>query len=25
MNRRDLSDMVGPGMDVESFRGEFEF
>jgi peroxin-5 len=25
MNRRDLSDMVGPGMDVESFRGEFDF
>jgi peroxin-5 len=25
MNRRDLSDLVGPGMDVERFRGEFEF
>ncbi|KAF1992154.1 TPR-like protein [Aulographum hederae CBS 113979] len=25
MGRRDLGDMVGPGMDVEQFRGEFEF
>lgn len=25
MGRRDLADMVGPGMDVERFRGEFEF
>ncbi|KAJ6282544.1 peroxisomal targeting signal receptor [Bipolaris maydis] len=25
MGRRDLSDIVGPGMDVERFRGEFEF
>ncbi|KAF1833058.1 TPR-like protein [Decorospora gaudefroyi] len=25
MARRDLADMVGPGMDVERFRGEFEF
>ncbi|KAL6703160.1 Peroxisomal membrane signal receptor PTS1 [Coniothyrium glycines] len=25
MGRRDLADLVGPGMDVESFRGEFEF
>ncbi|OCK82099.1 TPR-like protein [Lepidopterella palustris CBS 459.81] len=25
MGRRDLSDLVGPGMDVERFRGEFEF
>jgi peroxin-5 len=25
MGRRDLSEKVGPGMDVESFRGEFEF
>ncbi|KAF2009836.1 TPR-like protein [Aaosphaeria arxii CBS 175.79] len=25
MGRRDLADTVGPGMDVESFRGEFEF
>jgi peroxin-5 len=25
MNRRDLSDIVGPGMDVERFRGDFEF
>ncbi|KAF2132957.1 TPR-like protein [Dothidotthia symphoricarpi CBS 119687] len=25
MGRRDLSDIVGPGMDVEKFRGEFEF
>jgi peroxin-5 len=25
MGRRDLADMVGPGVDVEQFRGEFEF
>jgi peroxin-5 len=25
MGRRDLADIVGPGMDVERFRGEFEF
>jgi peroxin-5 len=25
MQRRDLADLVGPGMDVERFRGEFEF
>ncbi|KAH7372366.1 hypothetical protein BKA66DRAFT_468850 [Pyrenochaeta sp. MPI-SDFR-AT-0127] len=25
MGRRDLADMVGPGMDVERFRGDFEF
>ncbi|KAI9740553.1 MAG: Peroxisomal membrane signal receptor PTS1 [Cirrosporium novae-zelandiae] len=25
MGRRDLADKVGMGMDVESFRGEFEF
>ncbi|KAF2682417.1 peroxisomal targeting signal receptor [Lentithecium fluviatile CBS 122367] len=25
MGRRDLADMVGPGIDVERFRGEFEF
>lgn len=25
MGRRDLGDMVGPGMDVDRFRGEFEF
>ncbi|KAL6159455.1 Peroxisomal membrane signal receptor PTS1 [Exserohilum turcicum] len=25
MGRRDLSDIVGPGMDVDRFRGEFEF
>jgi peroxin-5 len=25
MGRRDLADMVGPGLDVERFRGEFEF
>jgi peroxin-5 len=25
MQRRDLADLVGPGMDVEQFRGEFEF
>ena len=25
MDRRDLVDRVGPGMDVEVFRGEFEF
>ncbi|KAL9069291.1 MAG: hypothetical protein Q9157_006209 [Trypethelium eluteriae] len=25
MGRRDLGDKVGPGMDVETFRGEFEF
>ncbi|KAF2437374.1 peroxisomal targeting signal receptor [Karstenula rhodostoma CBS 690.94] len=25
MGRRDLADMVGPGVDVERFRGEFEF
>ncbi|KAF2277476.1 TPR-like protein [Westerdykella ornata] len=25
MGRRDLADLVGPGMDVERFRGEFEF
>jgi len=25
MGRRDLSDMVGPGMDVDRFRGQFEF
>jgi peroxin-5 len=25
MGRRDLADIVGPGMDVEKFRGEFEF
>ena len=25
MGRRDLGDMVSPGMDVEAFRGEFEF
>jgi peroxin-5 len=25
MGRRDLADIVGPGMDVEQFRGEFEF
>ncbi|KAI9709311.1 MAG: Peroxisomal membrane signal receptor PTS1 [Bogoriella megaspora] len=25
MNRRDLGDIVGPGMDVEAFRGEFDF
>ena len=25
MNRRDLSDLVVPGMDVEVFRGEFDF
>ena len=25
MDRRDLSEMVVPGMDVEAFRGEFDF
>ncbi|MCJ1433011.1 Peroxisomal membrane signal receptor PTS1 [Xylographa pallens] len=25
MERRDLSKLVGPGMDVEAFRGEFDF
>lgn len=25
MGRRDLADIVGPGLDVEKFRGEFEF
>ncbi|KAF2436481.1 peroxisomal targeting signal receptor [Tothia fuscella] len=25
MGRRDLTDLVGPGMDPESFRGEFDF
>ncbi|KAF2146623.1 uncharacterized protein K452DRAFT_282803 [Aplosporella prunicola CBS 121167] len=25
MNRRDLGDMVGPGMDIDRFRSEFEF
>jgi peroxin-5 len=25
MGRRELADLVGPGMDVERFRGEFEF
>lgn len=25
MNRRDLGDMVGPGMDIDVFRKEFEF
>jgi peroxin-5 len=25
MGRRDLADMVSPGIDVERFRGEFEF
>ncbi|KAI9802521.1 MAG: Peroxisomal membrane signal receptor PTS1 [Piccolia ochrophora] len=25
MGRRDLSESVGPGMDVERFRGEFDF
>ncbi|KAF2874820.1 hypothetical protein BDV95DRAFT_626453 [Massariosphaeria phaeospora] len=25
MGRRDLADLVGPGLDVEKFRGEFEF
>lgn len=25
MNRRDLGDMVGPGMDIERFRQEFDF
>ncbi|KAH6637898.1 hypothetical protein C7974DRAFT_332626 [Boeremia exigua] len=25
MGRRDLADTVGPGMNVEAFRGEFEF
>jgi peroxin-5 len=25
MGRRDLADVVGPGMDVKQFRGEFEF
>jgi peroxin-5 len=25
MGRRDLADMVGPGIDVERFRGEFDF
>ncbi|KAI9657678.1 MAG: Peroxisomal membrane signal receptor PTS1 [Bathelium mastoideum] len=25
MGRRDLSDMVGAGMDVDAFRGEFDF
>jgi peroxin-5 len=25
MGRRDLTDQVGPGMDPESFRGEFDF
>jgi peroxin-5 len=25
MGRRDLADLVGNGMDLESFRGEFEF
>jgi peroxin-5 len=25
MGRRDLTDLVGKGMDVEQFRGEFEF
>ncbi|KAJ9669327.1 Peroxisomal membrane signal receptor PTS1 [Coniosporium apollinis] len=25
MGRRDLGELVGPGMDVERFRGEFEF
>lgn len=25
MGRRDLADQVGPGMNVEKFRGEFEF
>ncbi|PSN60829.1 TPR-like protein [Corynespora cassiicola Philippines] len=25
MGRRDLADLVGPGLDVEQFRGEFDF
>jgi peroxin-5 len=25
MGRRDLADIVGPGMDIDQFRGEFEF
>jgi len=25
MGRRDLGELVGPGMDVERFRGEFDF
>ncbi|MCJ1280876.1 Peroxisomal membrane signal receptor PTS1 [Xylographa opegraphella] len=25
MERRDLSKLVGPGMDIEAFRGEFDF
>ncbi|KAL5113310.1 Peroxisomal membrane signal receptor PTS1 [Pleosporales sp. CAS-2024a] len=25
MGRRDLADIVGPGMDVDKFRGEFDF
>jgi len=25
MGRRDLADLVGPGLDVEKFRGEFDF
>ncbi|TID17356.1 TPR-like protein [Venturia nashicola] len=25
LGRRDLTDLVGPGMDVERFRGEFDF
>jgi peroxin-5 len=25
MNRRDLSDRVGPDMDLDSLRGEFDF
>jgi peroxin-5 len=25
MGRRDLTDMVGPGLDPKQFRGEFDF
>jgi len=25
MNRRDLADRVGPDMDLDSLRGEFDF
>jgi peroxin-5 len=25
MGRRDLTDMVGPGLDTRQFRGEFDF
>jgi len=25
MGRRDLADIVGPGMDVKQFRGQFDF